>query len=216
MKTTKNKFKNCLICIFFATILTLSGCSGDSTQSSGDSTQSIGDNTQSIGDNTKYVNLDMENADVIENVPKSGKWYTLKFDYKKLTKDSYNVLLDGAKAIGIAEPEKEKVLCSVNYSDDEPNADVVYPEMKDEDYARTYYMRYITDDIYIDYNLSNRFEFYNRKALREIRNEEYDRLWEWKPGFTGEAKVKSYDLSENADISDSYTLNGKQTSISAA
>lgn len=216
MKTTKNKFKNCLICVFSAVILTLSGCSGDSTQSSGDSTQSIGDNTQSIGDNTKYVNLDMENADVIENVPKSGKWYTLKFDYKKLTKDSYNVLRDGAKAIGISDLEKEKVLCSINISSDDPYKEVVYPEMDEKDFARTYYMRHVTDDIFIAYNLSNRFEFYNRKALREIRNEEYDRLWEWKPGFTGEAKVKSYDLSENADISDSYTLNGKQTSISDA
>lgn len=140
----------------------------------------------------------------------------MRFDYKRLTKDSYNVLREAAGFFGVTEPEKEKVLCSVNYSSDVPNVDVVYPEMKDEDYAKTTYMRYITDDLFLAYNLSNRFEFYNRKALREIRHEDYDSLWEWKPGFTGESTVKSYDLSDGTDISDSYTLNGKQVSISDA
>lgn len=59
-------------------------------------------------------------------------------------------------------------------------------------------------------------EQYNRKALKEIRQEEYEKLWCWKPGFTGESTVKSYDLSKGADISDSYILNGKQTMIADA
>lgn len=209
MKTTKNDFRNCLICIFSAAILALSGCSGDKTQSSGD-------NTQSVGITTQYKNLDLENTNVIENIPESGKWYVLRFDNKRITKDSYNVLREAAGYFGVSEPEKEKVLCSVNYSQDEPNEDIVYSKMQDKDFAITTYMRYISDDIYIDYNIANKFEMFNRKALREILHEEYDRLWSWKPGFTGESTVKSYDLSEGVDTSDSYVLNGKQTSIADA
>lgn len=209
MKTIKNCFKNCLIFIFSTALLALSGCSGDKTQSSGD-------NTQSLGITTQCKNLELEKTNVIENTPESGKWYTLRFDYKQITKDSYNVLQAAVGYFGVSEPEKEKILCSVNYSQDEPNEDIVYSEMKDEDFALTTYIRYITDDFYMAYNLSNRFEYYNRKALREIRNEQYDKLWEWKPGFTGETTVKRYDLSNSADISDAYVLNGKQTTIADA
>lgn len=194
----------------FFMLAALSGCSG-----SDNSSEETSDNSFT---NTGYTikNLDFENAEIVENAPESGKWYTLRFDYKQITKDSYNVLQEAAGYFGVSNPEKEKILCSVNYSQDEPNEDIVYSEMKDEDFALTTYIRYISDDIYIDYNIANRFEYYNRKALREIRNEDYEKLWGWKPGFTGESTVKSYDLSKGADISDTYILNGKQTSIADA
>lgn len=188
-------------------IAALSGCSKSSEKTSG---------TDFTDTGYTITNLDFENAEIIENMPESGKWYTLRFDYKQITKDSYNVLQEAAGYFGVSDLEKEKILCSVNYSQNEPNADIVYSEMNDEDFAITTYIRYISDDFYIDYNLSNRFEYYNRKALREILQKDYERLWSWKPGITGESTVKSYDLSKGADISDTYILNGKQTSIADA
>lgn len=185
----------------------LSGCGKSSEKTSGTGFSDTG---------YTIKNLDFENAEIIENTPDSGKWYTIRFEHKRITKDSYDNLRDAAGYFGVSVLEKERILCSVNYSQDVPNEDIVYSEMKDEDFALTTYIRYISDDIYIDYNIANKFEMYNRKALREIRNEDYEKLWSWKPGFTGESTVKRFDLSKSADISDTYVLNGKQTAIADA
>lgn len=168
----KNKIKN-FVCFSVSLVLALSGCSSDKLAVSDESYEN-------------YVNLDITGIVVEENTPESGEWYSLQFNYDRITKDSFSILSEAAKYFGVSDMEKGKVLCSVDYDSNDPTLDIAYPEMDDDDSTKTLYMRYIDDDLFISYNCSNRIELYNRKLLREINGEDYDSTWEWKPGRTGE------------------------------
>lgn len=184
METTKNKIKNCIICIFSASILALSGCSGKETQD--------------LGNKTQYINLNLENAEIIENIPASGEWHSLKYAFDNITESSLDLLQKAAGNFGCS-PSESEVLCNVRYSIDgkEKFVDYTFDELAATDLPKTEYLRYVGEDFYIAYNLSNRFELYNRKALREINGEQYESQWEWKPGHTGEKFGETYDLSQN-------------------
>lgn len=215
MRNSRNIFKRGL-CIGIAFVsLALSGCSKDETSDSSDGQSSSTIADTGIPEKPQYVNLNFDNAVVNEYAPKSGDWTVMRFDRISISADTFTVLREAADALGKKELNAENVLCDVCFNNNDWG-DVGYSEMTDSYYGNTDYMRYIDDDFYIDISVANRIEAYNRKALREIAGKAYDTTWGWKPGFTGEKGIKSYDLSTGIDIADTYTLNGEEVSVSAA
>lgn len=168
-------------------------------------------------DKISLSNLDLSNTKVTENVPISGEWKTMTFDYlPNVNADTLNTLQAAATAYNGETIDENKVFCNVfTKGDNVPPEDIAFPDMTDDRYRVAAYMRYIGDDLYIDTTIHGKIELYNRKNVKDILGIDYDGTWSWRPFLEGTLE-KTFDLQTDSAVTDSYDLNGKQVSIDDA
>lgn len=165
---------------------------------------------------TGLSNLDLSNTKVTENVPKSGEWKIMYFDYQPINDDMINILKAAAKAYNGESIDESKVFCKVfTHGANEPGEDHAFKDMTEERYKNTEFMRYIGDDLYMDTSVFGKIELYDRKNVRDILGIDYEKAWSWRPYLNGSAE-KSFDLQTASPVTDSYELNGKQVSVDTA
>lgn len=194
-----------------------SGCSIFERNSSelNNSEQGTLDNDKSESNNSTNSNLDLSNTKITENIPRSGEWKTMTFDYlPNVNANTLNTLQDAATAYNGETIDENKVFCNVFKDENEP-VDYAFPDMTDELYKDAAYMRYVGDDLYIDTTIHGKIELYNRKNVKEILGIDYDKGWSWRP-FLDKSAIKNFDLQTASAVTDSYALNGKQVSIDDA
>lgn len=192
----KTVLKHVLFVCFATALLILPGCSNPKN---------------------KYKNLDLGETVVIENVPESGVWKSVRFkNTPYLTPETADSLKKAAGGFGIFNLDTKNILYDVRVESHAPYDEIPYSEMSEEQYQKAEYMRYIADDLYIDYCIVNRILFFNKKTFREIKGADYDSTWGWMPGFGKEPLEKSYTISAGDEILDSYNLNNSSVSINDA
>lgn len=199
------KFLSTVLAFFM--IAALSGCKGSGEKTSSNSFSDTG---------YKIKNLDLEDAEIVENMPNTGKWRKMSFEFQHLSKTSPDKMVRFASSYG------------VNITKDDVLFDLYKPVESEfvplSEYD--YYMQNITK--YEDYPFSsaiyNSGDFYmevqaatggmveldNRKNVNDILDLGVD--WEigtWRPSFFCKQQA-SVDLSdENATC----VLNGKTVKI---
>ncbi len=199
--------KNLLLRPFFISMVILLLCS-----SFGCSTFNTG---KSKSNDCKYRNLDLSNIKIAENIPNSGEWKTMIFDYHPVNADTLNILNTTAILYNGETVNKNKVVCNIyTDSNDAPPKDIAFPDITSEMYKNAAYMRYIGDELYIDTTIHGKIELYNRKNVKDILGINYDDLWSWRPSFNGSVE-KRVDL-QTSPVMDVYNLNNKQVSVDAA
>ncbi|MBR4022283.1 MAG: hypothetical protein IKI94_06770 [Ruminococcus sp.] len=164
----------------------------------------------------EYNNLDLSNIKIAENIPKSGEWKTMIFEYHPLNADTINILNAIAKAYNGDTIDENNVFCNIFQADNSaPPKDIAFPDITSEMYNDAAYMRYIGDNLYIDTTIHGKVELYNRKNVKNILGIEYDEVWSWRPSYNGSVE-KNYELQTGSRITDSYRLNDKQVSVDTA
>ena len=166
----------------------------------------------------KLDNLDYENAEIIENMPNTGKWQKMTFDFPVLTEQSADRMVALAANYGNT-IEKNDILLGMNEYEEEENKHVPlsdYDKYLANDYEIYPYngMIYCTDDIYIEVQgpTGGMVELDNRKNVNSVLDLDYHFLGSWRPYF-----FRKKDIS--VDINDENTtciLNGKTVKISEA
>ena len=183
-------------------VVGLAGCSGNDQ------------NFENTQENNSYSNLDLNNTNVIINTPESGEWHKLYFKYPGISADTFFTIQETAKEYCNSAIDQENIYCDVWLNDNE-NTDIKYNDMTDEDYISTLYMRCIDSNFYMDVNPANKIEIYDRKAVKDILNIDFNEAWSWRPYFSGSLSER-YDLTSGNVIEDQYILNGKDVSVQDA
>ena len=169
-------------------------------------------------------NLELSDTKVYINEPMSKKWQRFGRDDPLLSAESLEVMRSAAADYGDHTISEDKVVYRVFYDDDgngfydDRAEDVSYGEMEEGDFKSAAYIRYLGDDIYIDLNTAGRIELYNKQAVRDVLGIDFDLTWSWRP-YIGDDKgqvLKEYDLPQDGEIADAYTLNGENVTVSDA
>lgn len=161
-------------------------------------------------------NLDLSNVKVTENIPESGEWKTMTFDYRPVNADTLRVLQNAVKAYGGEAIDESKVVCNIfSNGDAAPPDDVAYHDITAEMYKNAAYMRYVGDELYADTTIHGKIELYNRKNVKDILRIDYDGTWSWRPFFYGSVQRK-IELQTASPVTDRYVLDGKTVSVDTA
>ncbi len=205
------------------TIATLSGCDSSDQLSVDNSSNELSeydssnDKTESLG--YKIENLDYENARIIENTPKNGKWQKMLYDVPALNEHSADRIVEFAANYGAGEIDKNDILMrlAADVVDDLVPLSDYYKYLpkdylSDEDFIDFPYinMLYCSDDIYIEVQTLTGFvELDNRKNVNSILDLDFTIKGPWRPSFNS----KSEALVDLNDENATCILNGKTVKI---
>lgn len=215
-------------CIVLAMLLVY-GCdlssSPEGEQGAGESTasavsQNASENFEETigeGSQTDFSNLDRSETIITEHQPISGGWNLLTVDAPYISDATVEAVQEVVEGFGKAF-SYDNVTCKLWWYNGTAysSADILYQDMTAEDYELAEYMRYVSDDFYMDLGIGGMIELYQPESVKRILGDEITESWSWRPFYVAD-EVAEYDLAKEPDsLSQTYALDGSQVSLGEA